>query len=1356
MKNFTLFLVAGLLFVTSLSAQTQKGSGQQVPQKGINQPKFRCGTDEMIQQRIQTDPAFRAKWEENLRQFEASKNSPSSFTQRTSTLTGPVTIPTVVHIVLPDPTVVTDADVLYFINRLNLDFSGFNPDSTNGSLFYSVRGHSLIRFTLAKRDPSGNATFGIERRISSTQIQGGNPQPIKTNSGGGLDGWDITQYYNLWVGIGSGGLLGIAPEIGVGGPVGSNNVDGVCVDYRAFSHNPCYTLTAFALARTAVHEIGHNFGLYHTFQGGCGNQDFIQLTSTSNTTSCPTALPASLLAPSDDTPALSANTSGCPSGSQASGCSGVPNPPGKMYQNYMDYTDDPCYSMFTIGQVNRMHYVLENCRPGYLTSQGAVPPASAPTRDAGVTAVINPGGSDIVGVCKYTNPTCTAPFTCTSYPTPICPGNLAPKVRVSNKGYATLTSYTVNWTLNGTPQTPVVVSSASLAPLEDTTITLSSVALASNNTLKFWTSNPNGSTDQNNVNDTTTKVLNFTAGALPLAQGFEGSTFPPAGWSINNPNNNVTWTRVAPGNNSTASIFFDNYTNNVQGQLDDIITPSFSTTGLDSVIIEWDLAHKNYPGLSDRFDVLISTNCGSTFTQVFTRSDPALATAGSSTGAYTVPGAADWVRQRISIGGANLGTGQILVAFRNINGYGNNTFVDNINITGFTFTPRDLSPTAVLAPLTQVCTPTVTPSLTVKNTGTAAITSYKVGYILDGGAPVIPANTYGPIAAGASQNIVFTSTVAAAPGSHTIKFFTTAPDNLVDLFTANDTISKTFNVNQLVSNYSENFEGTFPSANAQVINPNANATWTKHAPGRNSGFAASMDNYSSNVTGQTDDIKLLPINTAGVDSIILTFDVAHKNYPGLDDILSVVASTDCGNNFLATSYTKPGSVLATAGSSTAAYSTPGPGDWRTERVALGGTFVTGGSLILAIRNTNGYGNWIHIDNINITKKYKRDLALVSINDPKSVICSGSVTPSVTIQNVGSEAVTGYSVAYTVDGTGLTSTVGTGTPLAPNATTTVNLTGVTFTQGPHLFKVYSVSPVTASGTGDLNTANDTLTKTVSLVSSIAPPVVEGFENATFPPTGWAVVNADNSTTWTRTTAASKSGSASAYINNYNYSRLGAIDELYTSRLTYAGADSVFVSFDYSALTKNYPGSTTIPMDTLEVMITKDCGATFTTIFKKWGNELQTISDPNYPQDANFVPTNGDHWKNVSVDLTSIAAGNGPLQVVFRNTNNFQNNIYLDNVNVKTVTLPAKLKGAGYLVLPNPFKDQFTVWHYLQPTDLKYISVYNSAGQLVWKKEYNGNADKQVVIDLKNRSAGVYIVHLGYADISSNKTISIIKY
>jgi hypothetical protein len=79
----------------------------------------------------------------------------------------------------------------------------------------------------------------------------------------------------------------------------------------------------------------------------------------------------------------------------------------------------------------------------------------------------------------------------------------------------------------------------------------------------------------------------------------------------------------------------------------------------------------------------------------------------------------------------------------------------------------------------------------------------------------------------------------------------------------------------------------------------------------------------------------------------------------------------------------------------------------------------------------------------------------------------------------------------------------------------------------------------------------------------------------------------------------------------------------------------------------------------------------------------------------------------------------------------------------------LKDQGYLIYPNPFNSTFLIHHSAvePPVDLQTVQVYNSAGQLVWDKRYNGNADRQITVDLKNMARGMYILKMIY----TNKTV-----
>jgi len=177
---------------------------------------------------------------------------------------------------------------------------------------------------------------------------------------------------------------------------------------------------------------------------------------------------------------------------------------------------------------------------------------------------------------------------------------------------------------------------------------------------------------------------------LPLVEGFETTTFVPTGWYLNNPDADAyQWVRVTNANGpsaaGTASAAIDNATppTSTAGNIDEMHTPKYNFTGLSTATLTFDVAYARYNATYfDSLIVLISTNCGTSWTRIYAKGSTLLATAPDNSASVFVPAsAAEWRTETVNLN-SYAGQANVMLSFQNKSGWGQALYIDNINLSG--------------------------------------------------------------------------------------------------------------------------------------------------------------------------------------------------------------------------------------------------------------------------------------------------------------------------------------------------------------------------------------------------------------------------------------------------------------------------------------------------------------------------------------------------------------------------------------------------------------------------------------------------------------------------------------------------
>jgi hypothetical protein len=305
-KLRTLFFTGSLLVVAACSDSSLKSGNSAAKLDAATQRN--CASMTVLNEQLAADPTLHAR-------MAAIENHTNKFISEGARLVnGKIQVPVVVNVIYNTAAEnISDAQIQSQIDVLNEDYHATNSDfSKTPSIFSGVATNYDISFVLIATN-----------RKYSNKTSWRTDDSMKKSKRGGIDPTDPAHNLNLWV-VNSmtGGVLGYAQF-----PGGAPATDGVVIGHNYFGRVGVVS-APYHLGRTATHEVGHWLNLRHIWGDASCGDDMVS-----------------------DTPVAKTSNFGCPTFPYVSTCGTDGH--AEMTMNYMDYTDDACMYMFSLGQKNR-------------------------------------------------------------------------------------------------------------------------------------------------------------------------------------------------------------------------------------------------------------------------------------------------------------------------------------------------------------------------------------------------------------------------------------------------------------------------------------------------------------------------------------------------------------------------------------------------------------------------------------------------------------------------------------------------------------------------------------------------------------------------------------------------------------------------------------------------------------------------------------------------------------------------------------------------------------------------------------------------------------------------------------------
>ena len=345
------------------------------------------------------------------------------------------------------------------------------------------------------------------------------------------------------------------------------------------------------------------------------------------------------------------------------------------------------------------------------------------------------------------------------------------------------------------------------------------------------------------------------------------------------------------------------------------------------------------------------------------------------------------------------------------------------------------------------------------------------------------------------------------------------------------------------------------------------------------------------------------------------------------------------------------------------------------------------------------------------------------------VCTGSISPTVTFYNAGTTTVDSMEIHYSLDD-GVHTIYNWIGSLAASSSSSIVLPSSSVSNGSHLLEVEIMLVNGITDDVDKNNLMDGSFRAFDSPSSL--PFTEGFSSIIFPPTGWNYVNYNKNNKMDRATVGGFGTSiGSMKMDNYSGAEdiTGQKDYLISPLLNFSSAP-VNTYLTFSVGYAQYNASS---IDELEIVASTDCGNTWSQVYDKSGTTLSTAPVST----TTWTPTSSQ-WRTDTVDLGTFA-GESEVILMFTSISNYGNNLYIDDINVRTINLgiPENQNDITINVFPNPTSSIITIQSDVEFKDAE-LKIMNAMGEIQIQKLIS-NTNK-IELDISTLANGIYIIEM----------------